>query len=431
MRARTPYACGMATAAILSVGDELTLGQSLDTHAQWLSQRLVELGVVPVMHVTVGDDEQALADALRSGMRRCEVILITGGLGPTADDLTREALSALAGPGLVHDPEAEAALRARFESRGRRLPESNLKQALRPSWMRMVPNPLGTAPGLVGTLGDALVASMPGPPDEMHPMWRDHVAPAVRAHVGQAPVRCETVLACGIPESVAAERLGALMDRGRNPMVGITVSGTTLAARIRAVGDACSDGSVESTIAAVEAAWGALCYGREASTLAGAIGEALIARGAWVATCESCTGGSVARALTAVPGSSAWFGSGWVTYANEAKTRLGVDPSLIERHGAVSSQVAESMARAAARSAGARFGVSTTGVAGPTGGSEAKPVGTVWIHVHDEQASLAPRRFLITGDRTMVRERATALALVLLRLAVLGREERRLLWEVE
>jgi nicotinamide-nucleotide amidase len=420
----------MATAAILSVGDELSLGQSLDTHAQWLSQRLVELGVVPILHATVGDDEQGLVDALAAAMRRADVIVITGGLGPTADDLTREALAALAGPGLVHDPEAEVALRARFEARGRRLPESNLKQALRPSWMRMIPNPLGTAPGLVGTLDGVLVASLPGPPDEMHPMWRDHVAAAVRAHVGQAPVRCETVLACGLPESVAAERLGAVMDRGRNPMVGITVSGTTLAARIRAVGDACGDGSVEATIDAVHKAWGPLCFGRETDTLAGSIGQLLVAQGASVATCESCTGGGVARALTAVSGSSAWFGAGWITYANEAKVRLGVDATLIDRHGAVSAEVAHAMATAAARVAGARFGVATTGVAGPTGGSDSKPVGTVWIHVHDEQASLRPRRFLITGDRTMVRERATALALVLLRLAILGCDERSLLWEV-
>ena len=420
----------MAKAAILSVGDELSLGQSLDTHAQWLSQRLVELGVVPILHATVGDDEQALVDALAGAMPRAEVIIITGGLGPTADDLTREALAALAGPGLVHEPEAEVALRARFEARGRRLPESNLKQALRPPWMRMIPNPLGTAPGLMGTLEGVLVASLPGPPDEMHPMWRDHVAAAVRAHVGQAPVRCETVLACGLPESVAAERLGALMDRGRNPMVGITVSGTTLAARIRATGDACTDGSVESTIASVEAAWGPLCFGRDADTLAGSIGALLVERSASVATCESCTGGGVARALTAVSGSSAWFGSGWITYANEAKVRLGVDPALIERHGAVSPEVAEAMARSAARAAGARFAVATTGVAGPTGGSEAKPVGTVWIQVHDETVPLRPRRFLITGDRTMVRDRATALAQVMLRLAILGREERKLLWEV-
>lgn len=420
----------MATAAIFSVGDELSLGQSLDTHAQWLSQRLVELGVVPILHATVGDDERGLVDALASAMVRAEVIVITGGLGPTADDLTREALAALAGPGLVHDPEAEVAIRARFEARGRPLPDSNLKQALRPPWMRMIPNPLGTAPGLLGTLDGVLVASLPGPPDEMHPMWRDHVARAVSAHIGQVPVRCETVLACGLPESVAAERLGAMMDRGRNPMVGITVSGTTLAARIRATGEACTDGSVESTIAAVEAAWGPLCFGRDADTLAGSIGALLIERKASVATCESCTGGGVARALTAVSGSSSWFGSGWITYANEAKVQLGIDPTLIERHGAVSSEVAEAMARSAARAAGARFGVATTGVAGPTGGSEAKPVGTVWIQVHDETVSLRPRRFLITGDRTMIRDRATALAQVMLRLAIIGREERTLLWEV-
>lgn len=420
----------MATAAIFSVGDELSLGQSLDTHAQWLSQRLVELGVVPILHATVGDDERGLVDALASAMVRAEVIVITGGLGPTADDLTREALAALAGPGLVHDPEAEVAIRARFEARGRPLPDSNLKQALRPPWMRMIPNPLGTAPGLLGTLDGVLMASLPGPPDEMHPMWRDHVARAVSAHIGQVPVRCETVLACGLPESVAAERLGAMMDRGRNPMVGITVSGTTLAARIRATGEACTDGSVESTIAAVEAAWGPLCFGRDADTLAGSIGALLIERKASVATCESCTGGGVARALTAVSGSSSWFGSGWITYANEAKVQLGIDPTLIERHGAVSSEVAEAMARSAARAAGARFGVATTGVAGPTGGSEAKPVGTVWIQVHDETVSLRPRRFLITGDRTMIRDRATALAQVMLRLAIIGREERTLLWEV-
>lgn len=420
----------MATAAILSVGDELTLGQFLETHAQWLSQRLVELGVEPVMHTTVGDDEQGLVDALAAAMKRVDVIVITGGLGPTADDLTREALAALDGPGLVHDADAEGALRARFEARGRPLPASNLKQALRPAWMRMMPNPLGTAPGMFGTLDGVLVASLPGPPEEMHPMWHDHVAAVVRAHVGHVQIKCASVLACGLPESVAAERLGALMDRGRNPIVGITVSGTVLTARLRATGVACSDGSVEACIAQTEAAWGDLCFGRGDDTLAGSIGALLIERGASVATCESCTGGSVARALTAVPGSSAWFGSGWITYANEAKVRLGVDPMLIERHGAVSAEVAQAMATSAARGAGARFGVSTTGVAGPTGGSSEKPVGTVWIHAHDETRALRPRRFLITGDRTMIRDRATALAQVMLRLAILGRDAGPLLWEV-
>lgn len=420
----------MPSAAIITVGDELLSGATLDTHAQWLSQELLLLGATPVVHATVGDDERALVDALKSACTACDVVIVTGGLGPTPDDLTREALAALVGPGLVQDADAEQAIRHRFEASGRPVPPSNLKQALRPSWMSSLPNALGTAPGLAGEFDQTLILALPGPTHELHAMWTREAIPRLRARWGNAAVRTTTVHAAGLSESIAAERLGALMERNAVPRVGITVKGATVTARIQAMGAAADGGSVEATVTAIEAAWGRLCFGRDDVSLASSIGELLVARGAAVATCESCTGGGVAHALTAVAGSSAWFGSGWVTYANEAKIRLGVDAHLIERDGAVSPGVAQAMARAAAQAAGARFGVATTGIAGPSGGTAAKPVGTVWIHVHDEHAALSPRQFRFSGSRELVRERTVTMALVLLRLAVLGVHEERLLWEV-
>ncbi len=419
----------MRRAVIVSIGDELACGESLDTHAQWLSQRLWESAFTVVEHLTLPDDESHIVDALRRWIGACELIVITGGLGPTQDDLTREALASAVGGALCADHTAERALRERFESRGLPMPESNLKQSLRPSWMECVANPFGTAPGLMGERCGTLVAALPGPPNEMHPMWSDRVAPAIAKRWGPGEAATEVVRACGLSESVAAERLGRLMERGRNPQVGITLDGAVLCARVRALGAAARDGSVEAICAEIERHWAGWVFGRGSTTLAESCGTALKDQHASVSTCESCTGGGVAHALTEVPGSSAWFHSGWVTYANEAKVALGVDRAIIVAHGAVSSEVARSMAAAAAHSAHARFAIATTGIAGPSGGTTDKPVGTVWIHVHDAQRDSVPRCFHISGDRALVRERAVTLALVMLRSAVRGESLPRLIWE--
>lgn len=420
-------------ASVLAIGDELVLGSVSDRHAQWLSSRLVELGCSVVEHRTVGDDLGQIAMAIREFARHSDIVLVTGGLGPTDDDLTRDALCAAMDDTLVEDHDARDALRARFESRRVPIPEMNWRQATRPSRATCIPNPHGTAPGLHATVGSALVWLMPGPPREMQPMWESHVRPCIAQACeirGCAGVRTHALHSCGLPESVAAERIRSWMARGANPVIGTTASGAVISARIRADGPD-AERLVREAANAVRAEWAPFVFGEQGLSLPAAVGSLLAESGAAASVAESCTGGLLGAALTEVPGSSAWFHGGVLSYANSVKERaLGVPAADLAQHGAVSRPVAVAMARAVAASMRTRWGISTTGIAGPGGGTPDKPVGTVWICVHD--ASLVRddvRCFRFTGDRETVRDRAVKIALQMLRLNVIGRADVDLLWQ--
>lgn len=422
-----------ARAAVLAIGDELVLGAVSDRHARWLASRLVDMGATVVEHRTVGDDTAAIVSALRAFVACADVVLVTGGLGPTDDDLTREALSEVLGQPLVQDAEAAVALRQRYESRKVPMPSMNWKQATRPEGASCIANPHGTAPGLRADHAGTRVYAMPGPPREMHPMWDTVVGPEIRALVdarGGVQVRTHAIHSCGLPESVAAERIRAWMVRGSNPVMGTTASGAVVSARIRAEGPD-AQAALDRAAAAVRTAWAPFAFGEGGTTLEAAVGAALQSQGARVAVAESCTGGLIGGALTSVAGSSAWFRGGIVAYENEVKVAaLGVPAALIEREGAVSEHVARAMARGAAHRIDARWAVATTGVAGPGGGTEAKPVGTVWVAVHDRMTGAEDvRQFRFTGDRAAVRERTVSLALQMLRLAIEGTPAPSLLWE--
>ena len=420
-------------ASILAIGDELVLGAVSDRHAQWLSSRLVALGCTVVEHRTVGDDLQQIATAISAFAAGSDLVLITGGLGPTDDDLTRDALCSAMGDTLVDDAEARDALRMRFESRRMPIPDMNWRQATRPSRAACIPNPHGTAPGLHATLGNALVWAMPGPPREMQPMWDAHVVPRIVhecASRGCAGIRTCALHSCGLPESVAAERIRPWMARGSNPVIGTTASGAIVSARITATG-ADMDRLVEEAADAVRAAWAPYVFGEQGASLPSAVGALLVEQGASVAVAESCTGGLLGAALTEVPGSSAWFVGGILSYANAVKERaLDVPAEELEQHGAVSRPVAAAMARGAARAMRTRWGISTTGIAGPDGGTPDKPVGTVWICVHDSESLRDDVRcFRFTGDREVVRDRTVKVALQMLRLNMIGRADVDLLWQ--
>ncbi|MDG2031770.1 MAG: CinA family nicotinamide mononucleotide deamidase-related protein [Phycisphaerales bacterium] len=409
----------------LSIGDELTHGAILDRHGGWFAGRFDALGCDLVEHRMVGDDRDLIAASIRELAASSDLLVVTGGLGPTADDLTREALADALGESLVLDPEALAALEDRFASRGRVLSESNRRQAHRPEHARSLPNANGTAPGLEARLGDSRIVVLPGPPHEMHPMFESVIASGIEPSADHEATI--DINGYGLPESRAAERLGPLLERDRDPLVGIKVSWSILTASVRGTG-------VEAVARAIERHWHPLAYGRGATTLEEVVGGLLEQQGSTIATAESCTGGLLGGRITEVPGSSGWYGGGVVTYSNECKQQLlGVPAELLERHGAVSEQVAVVMAMEAARRFGADYALSTTGIAGPGGGGEHKPVGTVWIGGCDttgDHPNAWARRFVFPGDRTWVRDRTVKSALQMLRLHILGFES-PLLWEAE
>lgn len=429
----------MTSVIILSIGDELVLGQTVDTNSAWLSSRLSALGLRVVAHLTVADDRLAIAEAVRAAAARCDVLLISGGLGPTEDDLTRQALSDVLGQPLLTNDQALVQLRAFFSRLGRPMPITNEIQAMIPRGVVMIENTCGTAPGIDANYQlpgrSCRIFVMPGVPREMEVMFtRDIVAHLRHLGGGAAIVSC-TLHTFGLGESSVAEKLGNLMDRRRNPSVGTTVSGGVVSLRVNSYfqSPAKAQEELAKTVALCHQVIGDLIYGQDDQTLVGVVAAMLPEQGgsgASLCTAESCTGGLLAKMLTDIPGSSAYFLRGYVTYSNQAKTELlGVPAQMIQRHGAVSEPVADAMARGALASSGANFALSITGIAGPDGGTPDKPVGTVCIGLafrsrvsRQEDVSVCVRTFRFSGDRQGIRQRSANMALAMLRYHLLGKE---------
>lgn len=411
------------TAVTISVGDELLAGETLDAHGRHLANALVARGCRVLEHRVEGDDADAISMAIRDGAACAGLVIVTGGLGPTLDDVSRDAVAHAMGSPLVEDVDARRDLEAWYAGRRRPMPIGNLRQAMRPEAARCLANPNGTAPGLQGRIGDAEIVVLPGPPREMHPML-DRVLDSLPLATPRPSI---VVRASGIGESDAASLIESLMDRDRELPVATTVSQGILSARIRGRDEA-DRPRLEAMASTIEAAWRPFVFGRDDVTLAETVGVELAQAGLTVATAESCTGGLIGAAITDVAGSSGWYLGGWVTYENRRKIEdLGVDPSVIERDGAVSQAVVAAMAAGAAQRSGADLGVATSGVAGPGGGSADKPVGTVWIAVAGVEGAQA-RCFRFPGDRGVVRSRTVAMALQMIRFRATG-VDATLLWE--
>lgn len=426
------------SAAILSIGDELTLGQKLDTNSRWLSQQLVDLGISIVEHVTVPDDLEAHVAALARLASRCDLIISSGGLGPTADDLTRRALAVASHDSLVHDSAGEAQVRAWFAARGRSPASINMVQAQRPSRGLLLENRHGTAPGLFASIESSThrcdVYCLPGPPREMMPMFEASVRPALRPPAGRV-IETRVLHSVGIGESDLAQRLGSLMDRTSVPLVGTTASGGVVSVRIRYEGEAPRDQAkltVDQAAGKVLIHAGEFVFGEGDETLASVVLNKLKQTGQTIAVVESCTGGMLGEELTAIPGSSACVLGGWITYSNEMKQALvGVPSELFApgAPGAVSREVARAMARGGRERSGASIALSITGVAGPDGGTPAKPVGTVWVSLAHARGS-DTRRFSMAGDRASVRSWSCTAALAIAWQYIAGRSH-ALLRQVE
>jgi nicotinamide-nucleotide amidase len=404
---------------ILSIGSELTSGQNLDTNSQWLSRRLAEIGIPVGWHTTVADDLDANVEAFRIATRRARLVLATGGLGPTQDDLTREALARTAGVELVLDQAMLAQIEGMFRRRGRSMPERNRVQALFPAGAEPIPNDRGTAPGVWMRVGGCDVAAMPGVPPEMYHMYETQVRPRLLTlGLGGGVLVQRKINAFGAGESAVEEKLFDLTRRGHVPEVGITVGDATISLRILA--RAANLEEAQAQIAPVERTirerLGELVFGVDEEDLQDVVVRLLAEKRRSLAVAEGVTGGLVAERLTAVPGAGAWFRGGVIAYDNRLKVELlGVPQGLLDEKGAVSAEVAEAMAVGCRTRLRTDVAVSTVGVAGPNDLGPDRPVGLVYVGLAWEGGASA-LKFSWTGTRAEVQRRTAKLALNRVRL---------------
>jgi nicotinamide-nucleotide amidase len=404
-------------AEILSQGDEVVTGQIVDTNAAWLAEELTALGFMVTRHITVGDRLGDIRAVFEAACQRADLVLCTGGLGPTDDDLTAEAAALAFDAPLQLDEVALDDIKARYASFRRQMPEVNRKQALLPTGALRLDNPHGTAPGFAITTATCLLACMPGVPYEMRPMFRDKVLPLLTGRFEVQPGRLVTLRTTGVGESNLQERIG----RFEHPEVALAYRTllTENHIKLRAPGSV-PEQELSRLVTDLHERIGSPVFsieglGGPGGDLPEVLGRLLAEGGHTLATAESCTGGLVAAACTSVPGSSDWFHEGCVAYANEAKQRrLGVSAELLATHGAVSEPVARAMAEGMRERAATTFALSTTGIAGPGGATPDKPVGTV--HIALASADHTWHRLLhLAGSRHRIQAHAAHAALDLLR----------------
>lgn len=426
-------------AAILSIGDELVSGLTVDTNSGWLAGRLGARGIEVGEVAAVPDDRQPIAAAVRRLAETFDLLFITGGLGPTLDDLTREALGDVLTPGepLESDADALERIEAWFSHSGRAMPPSNRKQATRPPTATFIPNHHGTAPGLLATTGHCRIISLPGVPHEMKAMF-ETIANDVLGPPGGEIIATRAIHTIGIGESDLAERLGDLLSLRGPIRIGTTSARAMVSVRLYARGGTSEVADILDHFAAeIEERAYPYAFGRDACTIAHALGGLLRERSLTIATAESCTGGLLGAMLTHSPGASDFYLGGWITYSDDLKSRcVGVDDRLIADEGAVSGPVARAMAEGAMAESGADLALSITGIAGPGGAQPEKPIGTVFIACAHRTArgdvATKVRQFLFRGDRRAIRERSAKTALQIVRFHLLDVSEHApLLGEVE
>lgn len=407
----------MLTAEIIAVGSELLTPFRTDTNSLWLTGRLNTVGVEVKLKTVVGDDDARLEETIRDALKRSGVVVLTGGLGPTEDDITRKIAARALGRRLMLDEKVLEEIKARFLHFGRKMPEINARQAMVIEGAEVIPNPNGSAPGMYVQHEGRVVVLLPGPPREMKPMFDGSVLPKLSERAGGVRVVRRVLKVAGLGESAVDERIAPVYTQYKNPQTTILFTNTEIELHLTAQAktEAEAELLLDGLAGQIEERLGDAVFAFRGETMEEVVGLRLAVGGFTVAVAESCTGGLIAHRLTEVPGSSTYFMEGVVTYSNEAKTRLlGVPADLIEARGAVSAEVAEAMAEGVKARAGTDFGLAVTGIAGPGGGTAEKPVGLVYVALADD-AHTEHRRLVLPGDRSLIRWRASQGALDLLR----------------
>jgi len=410
---------------VVTVGDELLRGEIVDSNKSFLSERLLGLDLEVRRQVTVPDEAELMAEAFREAAERARVVLVSGGLGPTRDDITTEVVARTFGRRLMRDEAALAAIRAFFERFRREMAENNAKQADFPEGAEILPNPNGTAPGFMLEVGGALLFCMPGVPRELYSMMDDQVIPRIAKRLEQAGIVHATLLRTfGLGESTLDRELDDLARDDPQVTLGFRTQFPDNCVRVvvRAKTREDAERRSASVVEEIRRRLGPLVIGEGEAGLEETVGALLIEQKLTLAVAESCTGGLITSRLTDVPGSSAYLLEGMVTYSNEAKVRdLGVPPATLEEQGAVSEPVALQMAVGVRERSGADIGLSVTGIAGPDGGTEEKPVGTVFIGLADASGSIV-RRHQLVFDRSRNKQLSSQIALDWVRRRLLGLE---------
>lgn len=405
----------MLTAEIIAVGTELLMGQIVNTDAQFLAEKLTELGISVLHQTVVGDNAARLRAAAEQALGRVDLVIFTGGLGPTADDLTKETVAALMGAELeLHQPSLDK-MKSYVKGWDRAMPANNLKQAYLPKAGDgiIVPNNNGTAPGCIFEKDGKIAVLLPGPPSEMKPMFCETVAPYLREKSGAA-LYSRVLRIFGIGESAAAERIDDLIKNQTNPTIAPYAKEGEVTFRLTAMAPTpqAAESLLAPTVERMYREFGDCIYAEgDDATLAGTVVELLRQKHKTLATAESCTGGMIGQAITDIPGASEVYGFGFITYANEAKEKiLGVRHETLAAHGAVSPETAAEMAAGAKRVSGADVAVAVTGIAGPGGGTPEKPVGLVYVGVASDKG-VRTLKLSLSGNRQRIRRRTVLSAL--------------------
>lgn len=403
---------------ILTIGTELLLGQIVDTNASWIAQRLAEAGIDLFYKTTVGDNAARIEAALRQALSRADIIITTGGLGPTEDDLTRDVVAAVLGRPLHLDPAVLVHIERRFAHRKIPMTDNNRKQAMVPQGAEVLHNPNGTAPGLFLKDRGRCVACLPGVPAEMKPLLTEEVIPRIREAFGiKSRIVSRVLKTCGISESKLDQAIGDYFREMRNPTIGVLAHAGEIHVRLTCKGEDPTEITwmLDELEAKIRGRLGSLIFGRDEEKLEALVGHLMRERHATLAVAESCTGGLIASRLTDISGSSEYFERGVVAYSIPAKEDLlGVPEEMVREFGAVSVPVVRAMADGVRRKSGTTFGLATTGIAGPTGGTPEKPVGLVCIALAWDGGDMA-REYRFHGGRELIKYRAAQMALEMLR----------------
>jgi len=412
------------TAAVLSIGTELTRGELVNTNAAWLGEELTKLGFDVVEHATVDDHLDRIVTLLRRFAEVHRIVIVTGGLGPTSDDLTTLAAARAAGVGLRRDERVVEGIRQKFKAFGRVMPESNAKQGDFPEGAKILANPVGTAPGFAMTIGEARLFFVPGVPREMEHIFDESIMQAIAA-LAEPRAHQVHLRTFGMTESGVAEALAGLEEEYEGLTLGYRAHFPEIEVKVHVRADSSAHAELLAHSIADRAReiLGDAVFGGRADSFAAVVGRALRDAHKTLAVAESCTGGLVGEMLTQVPGASDYLLLDAVVYANSMKEAvLGVSPELLRAHGAVSSETAAAMAEGALRVAGADIAISVTGVAGPGGGTEEKPVGTVWFGLAQRGEPTVTKHRKLPWGRDRVRTLSAYVALELVRRAALGRD---------